>query len=97
MKFNVLDFFMASLQIAFIVLKICGVINWPWLMVFLPLVPLFFLFVGGILLFLYEEREEKKEKKERMELYGTTNPLAIRMKKLRKEQEEMQRKINEKK
>ena len=38
MKINILDFFMAALQIAFIVLKICGVINWSWLVVLIPII-----------------------------------------------------------
>lgn len=37
MKINILDFFMATLQIAFIVLKICGVINWSWWVVLIPI------------------------------------------------------------
>lgn len=38
MKINILDFFMAALQIAFIVLKICGVINWSWLVVLISII-----------------------------------------------------------
>ena len=38
MKINILYFFMAALQIAFIVLKICGVINWSWLVVLIPII-----------------------------------------------------------
>lgn len=38
MKINILDFFMAALQIAFIVLKICGVINWSWWVVLIPII-----------------------------------------------------------
>lgn len=38
MKINILDFFMATLQIAFIVLKICGVINWSWWVVLIPII-----------------------------------------------------------
>lgn len=34
---NILDFFMATLQIAFIVLKICGVINLSWWVVLIPI------------------------------------------------------------
>lgn len=37
MKINILDFFMATLQLAFIVLKICGVINWSWWVVLMPI------------------------------------------------------------
>lgn len=38
MKINILDFFMATLQLAFIVLKICGVINWSWWVVLIPII-----------------------------------------------------------
>lgn len=38
MKINILYFFMAALQIAFIVLKICGVINWSWWVVLIPII-----------------------------------------------------------
>lgn len=38
MKINILDFFMTTLQIAFIVLKICGVINWSWWVVLIPII-----------------------------------------------------------
>ena len=36
MKFGVIDFIWASLQVAFIVLKLCGVIDWSWWLVFAP-------------------------------------------------------------
>lgn len=38
MKINILDFFMAALQLAFIVLKICGVINRSWWVVLIPII-----------------------------------------------------------
>lgn len=47
MKINILDFFMATLQLAFIVLKICGVINWSWWVVLMPI-----LFIVVIYLFI---------------------------------------------
>ena len=37
MKFGVIDFFWASLQIVFVVLKLCGVIDWPWWLVLSPM------------------------------------------------------------
>ena len=37
MKFGVIDFFWASLQIAFVVLKLCGVIDWSWWLVLSPI------------------------------------------------------------
>lgn len=33
MKIGLIDFVMASLQIAFIVLKLCGTIEWSWFFV----------------------------------------------------------------
>lgn len=49
--------FLSMLQIAFIVLKLCGVIGWSWWTVFLPtIIPwgiiLFLLLIVGILVFI---------------------------------------------
>lgn len=35
MKFGIIDFMMASLQVAFIVMKLCGAISWSWWLVML--------------------------------------------------------------
>ena len=37
MKFGIIDFMMASLQVAFIVMKLCGAISWSWWLVLLPM------------------------------------------------------------
>lgn len=37
MKFGVREFFWASLQISFVVLKLCGVIDWSWWLVLSPM------------------------------------------------------------
>ena len=37
MKFGIIDFMMASLQVAFIVMKLCGAISWSWWLVLLPI------------------------------------------------------------
>lgn len=37
MKFDIIDFMMASLQVAFLVMKLCGVISWSWWLVLLPI------------------------------------------------------------
>lgn len=49
MKFGIIDFMMASLQVAFIVMKLCGAISWPWWVVMLPI---FFVVVLNVLVFL---------------------------------------------
>lgn len=47
MKINILDFFMATLQIAFIVLKICGVINWSWWVVLMPILFIVVIYIAA--------------------------------------------------
>lgn len=47
MKINILDFFMAALQIAFIVLKICGVINWSWWVVLMPILFIVVIYIAA--------------------------------------------------
>lgn len=36
MKFGIIDFMMALFPVAFIVMKLCGVIGWSWWLVLLP-------------------------------------------------------------
>lgn len=51
MKFGIIDYMIASLQVAFIVMKLCGAISWSWWLVMLPMI---LIVVGNILvLFLY--------------------------------------------
>lgn len=92
MKINILDFFMATLQIAFIVLKICGVINWSWWVV---LIPILFFAVINIAAHLFLWWVESYKKRRLKKLFGTTNPLEIRMKQIRKQGEELERKRKE--
>lgn len=47
MKINILDFFMATLQLAFIVLKICGVINWSWWVVLIPILFIVVIYIAA--------------------------------------------------
>lgn len=47
MKINILDFFMATLQLAFIVLKICGVINWSWWVVLMPILFIVVIYIAA--------------------------------------------------
>lgn len=42
----------AVLTLIFLVLKLCGVIAWPWVYVFLPIITVVVLVLGAILLFL---------------------------------------------
>lgn len=49
MKINILDFFMATLQLAFIVLKICGVINWSWWVVLMPILFIVVIYIAACL------------------------------------------------
>lgn len=49
MKFGIIDFMMASLQVAFIVMKLCGAISWSWWLVMLPIL---YVVVLNVLVFL---------------------------------------------
>ena len=90
MKFGIIDFMMASLQVAFIVMKLCGAISWSWWLVMLPMI---LLVVFNILvLFLYVFVKVHKSR-QLIKQYGTDNKLAIRMKKMQQEREEMEREI----
>lgn len=53
MKFGIIDFMMASLQVAFIVMKLCGVIGWSWWLVLLPTLVVVVLNVLVFLLLVY--------------------------------------------
>ena len=90
MKFGIIDFMMASLQVAFIVMKLCGAISWSWWLVMLPMI---LIVVFNILvLFLYVFVKVHKSR-QLIKQYGTDNKLAIRMKKIQQEREEMEREI----
>lgn len=98
MKFGVIDFIWASLQVAFIVLKLCGVIDWSWWLVFSPVLfvvlfsTLCFVVVFGIKV--YAERRDRRVKVER---YGTANPLKIRMMEMQRRREDLERQREERK
>lgn len=90
MRFGIIDFMIASLQVAFIVMKLCGAISWSWWLVMLPMI---LLVVFNILvLFLYVFVKVHKSR-QLIKQYGTDNKLAIRMKKMQQEREEMEREI----
>jgi hypothetical protein len=91
MKFGILDFMMASLQVAFIVMKLCGAISWSWWLVMLPIL-LAVVFNVLVLLFvcikLYKSHLLFKQ-------YGTDNKLAIRLKKMQQEREKLEREMSQ--
>ena len=90
MRFGIIDFMIASLQVAFIVMKLCGAISWSWWLVMLPMI---LIVVFNILvLFLYVFVKVHKSR-QLIKQYGTDNKLAIRMKKMKQEREEMEREI----
>lgn len=90
MKFGIIDFMMASLQVAFIVMKLCGAISWSWWLVMLPMILIVVLNI--LVLFLYVFVKVHKSR-QLIKQYGTDNKLAIRMKKMQQEREEMEREI----
>lgn len=71
MTFEIIDFMMASLQVAFIVMKLCGAISWSWWLVMLPIL---FVVVLNILVFLlianiklYKSLLRFKQEREKLE------------------------------
>lgn len=90
MRFGIVDFMMASLQVAFIVMKLCGAISWSWWLVMLPMILIVVLNI--LVLFLYVFVKVHKSR-QLIKQYGTDNKLAIRMKKMQQEREEMEREI----
>ena len=90
MRFGIIDFMMASLQVAFIVMKLCGAISWSWWLVMLPMILI--VVFNSIVLFLYVFVKVHKSR-QLIKQYGTDNKLAIRMKKMQQEREEMEREI----
>jgi membrane protein YdbS with pleckstrin-like domain len=71
MKFGIIDLMMASLQVAFIVMKLCGAISWSWWLVMLPIL---FVVVLNVLVFLlivniklYKSLLRFKQEREKLE------------------------------
>lgn len=79
MKFGIIDFMMASLQVAFIVMKLCGVISWSWWIVMLPVL---LAVVLNILVFLLIFCIKFYKSRQLIKQYGTDNLLVIRMKEM---------------
>ena len=90
MRFGIIDFMMASLQVAFIVMKLCGAISWSWWLVMLPMIVI--VVFNILVLFLYVFVKVHKSR-QLIKQYGTDNKLAIRMKKMQQEREEIEREI----
>ena len=88
MKFGIIDFMMASLQVAFIVMKLCGAISWSWWLVILPI--LLVVVFNVLVLFLYVCAEKYKSR-QLFKKYGTDNGLAIRLKKMQQERAKLER------
>lgn len=91
MKFYIINFMMASLQVAFIVMKLCGAISWSWWLVMLPML-LFVVFII-LALFLYVFVKAHKSR-QLIKQYGTDNKRAIRLKKMQQEREKLERESN---
>ena len=88
MKFGIIDFMMASLQVAFIVMKLCGAISWSWWLVMLPMI---LIVVFNILVLFLYVCAEKYKSRQLFKQYGTDNELAIRVKKMQQERAKLER------
>ena len=88
MKFGIIDFMMASLQVAFIVMKLCGAISWSWWLVMLPII---LIVVFNILVLFLYVCAEKYKSRQLFKQYGTDNELAIRVKKMQQERENIRK------
>ena len=91
MKFGIIDFMMASLQVAFIVMKLCGAISWSWWLVMLPII---LIVVFNILVLFLYVCAEKYKSRQLFKQYGTDNELAIRVKKMQQERENIRKQKN---
>ena len=91
MKFYIINFMMASHQVAFIVMKLCGAISWSWWLVMLPML-LFVVFII-LALFLYVFVKVHKSR-QLIKQYGTDNKRAICLKKMQQEREKLERESN---
>lgn len=79
---------MASLQVAFIVMKLCGAISWSWWLVMLPILLVVVLNVLVLFLYVFASLHEKHQL---IKQYGTDNKLAIRLKKMQQERENIRK------
>ena len=88
MKFGIIDFMMASLQVAFIVMKLCGAISWSWWLVILPILLVVAFNVLVLLLYVFAKWHKSRQL---FKQYGTDNELAIRLKKMQQERENIRK------
>ena len=88
MKFGIIDFMMASLQVVFIVMKFCGAISWSWWLVMLPILLVVALNALVLILFVCAEKYKSRQL---FKQYGTDNKLAIRLKKMQQERENIRK------
>ena len=88
MKFGIIDFMMASLQVAFIMMKLCAAISWSWWLVMLPMI---LIVVFNILVLFLFVCAEKYKSRQLFKQYGTDNGLAIRLKKMQQERENIRK------
>ena len=88
MKFGIIDFMMASLQVAFIVMKLCGAISWSWWLVMLPILLVVAFNVLVLLLYVFAKWHKSRQL---FKQYGTDNELAIRLKKMQQERVKLER------
>ena len=91
MKFGIIDFMMASLQVAFIVMKLCGAISWSWWLVMLPIL---LAVVLNILVLLLYVCAEKYKSHLLFKQYGTDNGLVSRLKKMQQGREDIRKQKN---
>jgi hypothetical protein len=92
MKFGIIDFMMASLQVAFIVMKLCGAISWSWWLVMLPIL---LVVVFNVLVFFLCVFASLHKSHQLIKQYGTDNKLAIRVKKMQQEREKLEREMSQ--
>lgn len=90
MKFDIIDFMMASLQVAFLVMKLCGAISWSWWLVLLPIL---WVVVINVLVFLLFACVKFYKSHLLFKQYGTDNEVAIRLKKMQQERGKLEREI----
>lgn len=92
MKFGIIDFMMASLQVAFIVMKLCGAISCSWWLVMLPIL---LAVVFNVLVLFLSVFASLHKSHQLIKQYGTDNKLAIRVKKMQQEREKLEREMSQ--
>lgn len=84
------------MQVVFITLKLCSVIDWSWWFVFSPaLVDIGWYIFCVIIAILFVSHERDKKRKEWAK-YGAKNSLDCRIKKMQQMRKEQQEELNKK-